>query len=107
MSQGKQRPLERGSAEERLLEGVRALCRGYPVDSVSGHMAAQSAEFGITIHLASNARDFEIASLRTALSLFMDAFYQALSPRFTWMVMFRRGDKPLDPLLPGNRPHDA
>lgn len=95
------------SIQDRLLAGVRTLCRNYPVESVSGHMAGHSAEFGITIHLASGARDFEIASLRAALSLFLDAFYQAVSPKFRWMVMFRRGDKPLDPLLPGDRPHDA
>jgi len=90
--------------QDRLLAGVRTLCRNYPVESVSGDIAGHSAEFDITIHLASGAREVEIASLRKALSLFLDAFYQALSPKFRWMVMFRRGDKALDPLLPGDRP---
>jgi hypothetical protein len=90
--------------QDRLLAGVRALCRNYAVESVSGDRAGHCAEFGITIHLASGAREVEVASLRKALSLFLDAFHEALSPKFRWVVMFRRGDKALDPLRPGDRP---
>ena len=103
MSHRKQRQLDRTPLDERLLDGIRTVCRAWPVESVSGEMAGYFNELGISIRLGSTATDLEVASLRVALIEFLDAFYESLSPPFKWMVMFSRGGRHLDPLIQRER----
>ncbi|WP_156383503.1 hypothetical protein [Pseudoxanthomonas sp. Root65] len=104
----KQKGLPDSALADRVVAGVRAIAMQWPfVTSASDHFAGYFNELGITLTIASDARDDDVLSLQNMLLAYLDSFWAKENPDFTWVVMFSDETKAIVPLVLGDGPRSG
>jgi hypothetical protein len=86
---------------------VKALCDVSIVASTEDHYAVYWDELGLFVEIHDEASDADVIALRNGMLSLLTELLPVGNPHFTWGVGFKRRNKTIEVLYPGDKVRDV